>query len=443
MKKRILGLLALIVLALVFAAPAGTTWVKAAEDVMAEYFPKGFEKVKPNKPIIDIDESDTTWISAIIKQNDDVLKLVRDYEECTDEVEFQNDIYDGYYKEFEVKYGILSLDTSAQFDISVDDGEWQYKKSWDKMEHDAYADGFTFYESLGNATTDNTINKTLMDAGPASEGKLLKQAVKNEKFDLKNHTFKVRYRYCIQYELLDDYDAGIQFYFSDWSDTTTFGKTTDQNIEIPDELPAPDISNPKRDLNAKGKWGGFVSILTHFSQEVTDTATAIHLKTGEYEPFLIVVEAAIDDPSEKKFDNEGYMANAVWLSDGQRIVAFDVADTFTDKSRILIRMKLHCDALDKDTKYDYAVDKVTGLKAKKTKTTSITLKWTKVSDAEFYEIYSADNKLLGTSNKNSFTVKRLKAGTAYDFKVRAVVDKVFVGQFSNTLKASTKAKKAK
>ena len=56
------------------------------------------------------------------------------------------------------------------------------------------------------------------------------------------------------------------------------------------------------------------------------------------------------------------------------------------------------------------------LKAKKTKTTSIAFTWSKVSGAEFYEIYSGDNKLLGTSKTNSFTVKKLKAGTGYDFK---------------------------
>ena len=97
--------------------------------------------------------------------------------------------------------------------------------------------------------------------------------------------------------------------------------------------------------------------------------------------------------------------------------------------------------MGKESKYDYAVDKVKGLKAKKTKTTSIALSWSKVDGAEFYEIYSGDNKLLGTSKTNSFTVKKLKAGTGYDFKVRAVVDKVFVGLFSDTLSTPTKPKK--
>lgn len=435
LSKFLLGLLMVSCLILTL----GGVKASAADKIIEDYFPKGIGKIKPYKPIINIDENDTHWISAIVKQSDDVLKLVRDYEACTEEVEYN----DGYYSKFYVDYGIDALETTVQFDISVDGGDWQYNKSWDKKEHDAYADGFTFYEYFGGGSDDNTAEFTLMEAGSAADGKLLKKTVKNEQFDLKNHTFKVRYRYCIQFGLLDDYDAGLQFYFTDWSDTTTFGKTNDQNLEIPDEIPAPDTSNPKRELNNDGKWGGFVSMMTHFSQEVTDAATAIYLNTGEREPFLIVVEAAVDDLSEKKFDYKGSIANAVWLSDGQRGIAFDRSDTFTEKSRILIRTKLQCESLGKASKYDYVVDQVKGLKVKKAKTTSLTLTWSKVDGAEFYEIYDKNNKLVATSKTNSVTIKKLKAATGYDYKVRAVTDKVFVGLFSDTLQCATMPKKSK
>ena len=212
---------------------------------------------------------------------------------------------------------------------------------------------------------------------------------------------------------------------------------------MPDEIPAPDISNPKRELNEDSEWGSFMSAMFHLDKKVTDAETAIYLNTGIQTPLLIVVEAALDDLTEKKFDCEGYPANAVWMTDGQRSVSFDKENEFTEKSRILIRSKILCETLDKESKYDYAVDQVQKLKAKTTKTTSIKLTWSKVSGAEFYEIYSGDNKLLGTSKTNSFTVKKLKAGTGYDFKVRAVVDKVFVGLFSETLKTPTKPAKVK
>ena len=444
MKKRISLLLGLLILAFAFVIPVDSLKVKAADKLMDTYFPKGIEKIKPNKPIIDIDENDTCWIGAIIKQNDDILKLVRDIEACTEEVDYKNDFYEGTLYKFFADYGIISFETTAQFDISIDGGDWQYNKSWDKKEQDMFLDGFTFYTSFGGGYDDNTFYFSLMDAGVAADGKLLKKTVVKkdgyEQFDLKKHTFKVRYRYCIEYGLLDDNEAGLQYHFTDWSDTTTFGKTTDQNLEIPDEMPAPDISNPKRELDNKGKWGGYTSVMTHFSQEVTDALTAIYIKTGEREPLVIVIEAAVDDLSEKKFE-EGSMANAVWLSDGQRGTSFDGEGLFTEKSRILIRSKVRCETLDKDSKYDYAVDKVKGLKAKKTKTTSIALSWSKVDGAEFYEIYDGNNKLVATSKTNSVTIKKLKAGTGYDFKVRAVVDKVFVGLFSDVLKCPTKPKK--
>ncbi len=442
MKKlsKLLLVFSVLVFSLSLIVPLNTYGVKAADKIMEKYFPKGIEKVKPNKPTIDT--SDTYCIGVIIKQNDDILKLVRDYEACEEYVDYQNDYYNDNILKFCADYGINAFGTSIQFDISVDGGDWQYKKIWDKKEHLNYSDGFCFYESFGGASDDNTAYFSLMDAGAVADGKLLKKTVKNDQFDLKNHTFKVRYRYCVEYGLLDDYEAGMQYYFSDWSDATTFGKTTDQNLDIPDELPAPDISNPKRELNNEGKWGGYTSVMTHFSQDVTDAATAIYISTGEREPFVVIVEAAVDDLTEKKFE-EGSMANAVWLSDGQRGTSFDSEGTFTEKSRILIRSKVHCDTLDKDSKYDYAVDKVKGLKVKKAKTTSLTLTWNKVADAEFYEIYDKDNKLVATSKTNSVTIKKLKAATGYDYKVRAVVDKVFVGLFSDTLQCATQPKKTK
>ena len=116
--------------------------------------------------------------------------------------------------------------------------------------------------------------------------------------------------------MLNNHEAGIQYYFTDWSDTTTFGKTTDQNLEIPDEMPAPDISNPKRELNEDGIWD-YVSVMTHFSHEVTDALNAIYLKTGEREPFVIITEAAVDD-----------------LTDGCLTVSEEFHFTTTDHSQI-------------------------------------------------------------------------------------------------------------
>ena len=235
MKKlyKLLLVLSVLVFSLSLIVPLNTYGVKAADKIMEKYFPKGIEKVKPNKPTIDT--SDTYCIGVIINQNDDILKLVRDYEACEEYVDYQNDYYNDNILKFCADYGINAFGTSIQFDISVDGGDWQYKKIWDKKEHLNYSDGFCFYEGFGGASDDNTAYFSLMDVGAAADGKLLKKTVKNDQFDLKNHTFKVRYRYCVEYGLLDDYEAGMQYYFSDWSDATTFGKTTDQNLDIPEE----------------------------------------------------------------------------------------------------------------------------------------------------------------------------------------------------------------
>ncbi len=252
MKKRISLLLGLLILTFAFVLPMDSLKVKAADKFMDKYFPKGIEKIKPEKLLIDT--SDTSCIGVIVKQNDDILKMNRDYEACTEYVDYSDDYYsDTSLSKFYVDNGIDALETTVQFDISIDGGDWQYKKSWDKKEQDMYKDGFTLYSSFGGAYDDNTVSISLMDALVAVDGKLLKKTVimKDDypNFDLDNHTFTVRYRYCVEYALLNDHSAGLQYHFTDWSDTTTFGKTTDQKLEIPDEMPAPDISNPKRELN--------------------------------------------------------------------------------------------------------------------------------------------------------------------------------------------------
>lgn len=75
---------------------------------------------------------------------------------------------------------------------------------------------------------------------------------------------------------------------------------------------------------------------------------------------------------------------------------------------------------------------------------SVKLSWTKIADAK-YVIYSYNSKTgkytkLGTSSKNSYTVKNLKAETAYTFAVKAyktVGGKNYYGKYSAKLSVTT------
>ena len=99
------------------------------------------------------------------------------------------------------------------------------------------------------------------------------------------------------------------------------------------------------------------------------------------------------------------------------------------------------------TKYFYIVPKkVANVKAKTQSTTSITLNWSKATGATGYELqkYNSSKKKwekVTTTSKTSYTVKKLKAGTTYKFRVRAyktISSKKYYGSYSSTLSTTTK-----
>lgn len=94
----------------------------------------------------------------------------------------------------------------------------------------------------------------------------------------------------------------------------------------------------------------------------------------------------------------------------------------------------------------YEPEKVTGLKASSQTTTSLKLSWKKTSDTTGYKIYRYDSKTkkykkIATTKGTSYTVKKLKAGTSYKFKVvayKTVKKKEYVGSYSSVLTTATK-----
>ncbi len=92
-------------------------------------------------------------------------------------------------------------------------------------------------------------------------------------------------------------------------------------------------------------------------------------------------------------------------------------------------------------------DEVENLKVSSKTKTSVTLKWSKVPRASRYQVYlydSAKGKYVRqvTVKKNTATVKELKAGTTYKFKVRAYFSgdagKEY-GDYSDVLSVKTKS----
>ena len=94
------------------------------------------------------------------------------------------------------------------------------------------------------------------------------------------------------------------------------------------------------------------------------------------------------------------------------------------------------------------VEQVKNLKSSTIKTTSIKLKWSDIDKAVGYVVYySTDNKTFkkySSTANNSITVKNLKAGKTYYFKVRAYVrdddDLAVYGAYSSVLKVKTSKK---
>lgn len=446
MKKLSRLLLGLVLMSCIVLILCGRKVSAASDKLLDTFFPNGIEKVELKKHVINngawFDEYPSE-LDVYIRQSDDFLKLESEYQK----LEFEFNL-DDYHNDFEMKYGIAELGIGVQFDISVDGGDWLYNKKWDKMDCDSTKGipaGFPVKFGFGGDYASNILFCQLMlayeiDNDPGvMKGAYIKPGDKYEdgKIDLDNHTINTRYRYYLEYVVMDTEERVAVF--SDWSKEVSVGKNGNQKrFEVPDKIPVPTLENPTRDLDNEGNWNA-IHVWTVFDEDVTDAALAIEINDGVASPFYLVPEAAVNDLAEKSF-KEYELANDNWLINANRLLG---SFEGSNDDRILLRGYLKCYELNKKSAYAYAVPQVKGLKVKKAKTTSLTLTWNKVADAEFYEIYDKDNKLVATSKTNSVTIKKLKAATGYDYKVRAVVDKVFVGLFSDTLQCATQPKKTK
>ena len=445
MKKVSLFLVTLLSAVLVFVGFSGADGAQAAEFkdlLMEEFFPNGIENIVPNDPVYDLvnfEKKDQSAIGVYIRQNEDFLRMTR--ENCA-----LLDVYtmSEEYNDFDMTYRLDGFDVGVQFDISVDGGDWLYDSAtWDicdMWEQENIPAGLPVKEYFGWSYTDNAVYFTFMDTNAMNNNKGVMDGIYDVvdeigEIDLKNHTINTRYRYFVEYTPWDDINedgdlVGHRFMWTDWSKEVSFGKNGNaKEFKLPKTFSAPIMYDPHFDADGNL----YCSVI--FNTDITDTEIALNINEEGFEALGYLTEICVDDPSEKNFE-DCYTANSRWMSCKDRIMDF-INEGVTKKTRILIRGSVVCETLDKQTDYGYAVPSVTKLKAKSVKKNSVKLTWGKVEDAEFYEIYDSNNKLIGTTKKANYTVKKLKAGTNYTFKVRAVKNGVFVGKFVS-VKAKTK-----
>lgn len=135
--------------------------------------------------------------------------------------------------------------------------------------------------------------------------------------------------------------------------------------------------------------------------------------------------------SSSKYKITGLSANKTYKFKVRAYVKDDAGDTFYG-------------SYSSEVSATTLLKKVSGLKLYSSsypKTTSIRIKWSKVTGATEYQIYrsvgsSTNYKLYKTVTGTNFTDKSLKSGTVYNYKVRAVKGKTY-GEFSSVLSVPT------
>ena len=227
-----------VICCIVIIASALTASVFAGKDeFFADYFPGGKIK-KPETGYVNVDNriGDSTKIDISFPISDQIYKFGQDYEKSG-------------YTAFCEKYGFE--DSSVSFSVQVDyslngTGKWQYTSAWDKDA--SYGSAY-----IGYATKVETqrimyihdINnefyiplKSAIISGTKSDGTQFAY------LDLENNSLYFRYRYCISYTALGEFEES--HVFSDWSDAFSYVTEESGNkINAPEKLPAPTLSEPE------------------------------------------------------------------------------------------------------------------------------------------------------------------------------------------------------
>ena len=140
-------------------------------------------------------------------------------------------------------------------------------------------------------------------------------------------------------------------------------------------------------------------------------------------------------PTVKVKDSSGKVVDSKYYT-----VSYN-SNTNVGKSTVKITLKGNYSGT-KTLNFTIAPKQVTGLKSSDEKTTSLKLSWSKATGAKHYRVEQSTDgkkwKTVYTTDKTSYTVKSLKAGTKYQFRVTALDStKKIAGKPSAVLKTAT------
>lgn len=226
-----------------------------------------------------------------------------------------------YYSDsdaFYQKYGLYSFCLAMQYDVSLDgEDNWQYTNEWDENYYNnGHVEGYPYITISDAMMEDFEFFWLTYHEGPdSSTFKPYQSAIIAEKFvgdgyeediysfDVENHSLYIRCRYYMEWENYDGETIGEkQSKFSDWSESTVFGKDSTQIIpEAPTSYEAPIISDLKIILPGEYDSNSHLEYIQTTPESVWLT-NIYYMMTGDGQFNGLETEVSIDDGEWITFD---------------------------------------------------------------------------------------------------------------------------------------------
>lgn len=187
----------------------------------------------------------------------------------------------------------------------------------------------------------------------------------------------------------------------------------------------------------------------------TITVTGVGKYSGTQTANFMIEAKSIAGCDTTEVEDRTYTGDAytptVTVTDGSKVLTngVDYTITYTNNTEpgmasILIQGMSNNYSGTKVINFKISAVAVKGLKATNVLNSSLTLKWTKQSYADGYQICDAQSKVIKNVTKNSASITKLSAGTTYRYKVRSYIRNAdgtrSYGAFSSVISTTTKLK---